>query len=172
MELLAKEEREPATFGFAIPDVGWTRLAFRVQNLMSCSWVAQPLTQQLAGQCCAAQPGSEVKGASAPQRAGRVAGLCGGVPALRWQPGARVVNKMHLLPEGKGVWRRSVPAQRPCWDCSSLSASLSGEKGKRLTLSASHVSELEPLQSTSKGQKGQRRRPVWLADQGGCSRFL
>lgn len=62
LELLAKEEQEVVTFGFVTPDVCWSLLAFRVQNLMSCSWVAQPVIQEQAGQCCAAQLGSGVVG--------------------------------------------------------------------------------------------------------------
>lgn len=50
-------------FGFATPDVGWTLLAFRVQKLMSCSWVVQSLAQKRAGQHRAAEPASEVVGA-------------------------------------------------------------------------------------------------------------
>lgn len=64
---------------------------------MSCSRVAQSLTQQQAGQCCAAQPDSEVVGAS-PRK--ELVGWWGCV--LLW--GARVVNKMLLCPKGKGVW--------------------------------------------------------------------
>lgn len=46
--------------------------------------------------------------------------------------------------------------------------SLSGGKGKCLTLCSSHVSELEHLQSANKEEKARRDFLPGFADQGGC----
>lgn len=143
---------------------------------MSCSWIVQFLSQKQAGQCCAAQLGSEVLGAEpdkgpvAHERVGWwgciVVHLCCTDSQL---PGELTACASFLKGKEAGCCR--VPAWRHCCDCSSLKNLPQWREGKVFNLVFLPCVWTQASSVSQQGGKGQKRFPVWLADQGGCRQF-